>query len=57
MVKRCRFFTGRWRYAGSAEYPQGTRSDRILRDIDKFFDTGELPQISDVQRFRYSLDK
>lgn len=41
--------------AGSVEYPQGTRSDRILRDIDKFFDTGELPQISDVQRFRYSL--
>ena len=30
--------------AGSADYTEGTSSSRILNDIDKFFDTGEVPE-------------
>ena len=30
------------------EYPEGTRADRILADLKRFFDTGELPEISDT---------
>lgn len=41
--------------AGSIEYPENTKADRILNDIKKYFDTGVVPELSDVQRFRYSL--
>lgn len=38
----------------SVEYPKGTRSDRILRDIRQYFKDGTEPVVSDVSRFRYS---
>lgn len=40
--------------AGSIEYPENTKADRILNDIKKYFETGVVPELSDVQRFRYS---
>lgn len=48
--------------AGSIDYEEGTRPDKILRDIDYFFKNGEVPDQSDVSRFhgmysrRLSLD-
>lgn len=38
----------------SVDYPKGTRSDRILRDIRQYFKDGTEPVVSDVLRFRYS---
>ncbi len=38
----------------SVEYPKGTRSDRVLRDIRQYFKDGTKPVISDLSRFRYS---
>ena len=38
----------------SVDYPKGTRSDRILRDIRQYFKDGTEPVVSDVSRFRYS---
>ena len=40
---------------GSIEYPENTKADRILNDIKKYFDTGVVPELSDVGRFHYSL--
>jgi len=37
--------------AGSVDYAEGTRPDKILRDIDYFFKNGEVPEQSDVARF------
>lgn len=41
---------------GSVDYPEGTRSDRILNDIDRYFSTGAVPEQSVVSQFhtRYS---
>jgi len=33
------------------EYPKGTRSDRIINDISKYYKTGELPN-TDILKFR-----
>lgn len=38
----------------SVDYPKGTRSDRILRDIRQYFKDGTEPTVSDLSRFRYS---
>ena len=38
----------------SVEYPKGTRSDRVLRDIRQYFKDGTEPIISDLSKFRYS---
>lgn len=42
---------------GSIDYPEGTRADRILNDIDSYFSTGAVPEQSMVSQFhtRYSL--
>ena len=42
---------------GSIDYPEGTRADRILNDIDHYFSTGVVPEQSMVSQFhtRYSL--
>ncbi|MFZ5975199.1 MAG: hypothetical protein ACOYU3_07305 [Bacillota bacterium] len=40
---------------GSVQYPRGTSSTVVLAGIDRYFDTGEIPKISDAQRFRFSL--
>ncbi len=37
--------------AGTLEYPEGTSSIRILNDIKKYFESGELPQISATAAF------
>lgn len=41
---------------GSIDYPEGTRADRILNDIDHYFSTGAVPEQSVVSQFhtRYS---
>lgn len=36
---------------GSLEYPEGTRADKILNDIDSYFKTGELPEQSETAMF------
>lgn len=43
--------------AGSIDYVEGTRADRILNDIDRYFSTGVVPEQSAVSQFhtRYSL--
>lgn len=42
---------------GSIDYSEGTRPDKILRDIDRYFETGEIPEQSDVAMFHnmYSI--
>lgn len=42
---------------GSIDYPEGTRADKILRDIDSYFSTGVVPEQSAVSMFhtRYSI--
>jgi hypothetical protein len=39
----------------SAEYPRGTHSSKVLNDIKAFFETGAVPQVSELGRFRYQL--
>ncbi len=39
----------------STEYPRGTRASRIIADIHRYFDTGEMPQISTIAQFHYSV--
>lgn len=41
--------------AGSVDYTEGTKTSKILSDIKKYFDTGEVPELSDFDKFRYSL--
>ena len=43
--------------AGSVDYPEGTRSERIIRDIDNYFKTGVVPEISETQRYRFSIGR
>ncbi len=38
----------------SVEYPRGTRSDKVLRDIRQYFKDGTEPVVSHLSRFRYS---
>lgn len=42
--------------AGSSQYKQGTSSARILKDIDSFFDTGEIPEGTSDGNIYYSID-
>jgi hypothetical protein len=39
----------------STEYPKGTHSSKVLNDIKAFFETGAVPQVSELGRFRYQL--
>lgn len=39
----------------SVEYPSGTGPVRITNDIRRYFEEGILPEVSDVQRYRFSL--
>lgn len=36
---------------GSLEYPEGTRADKILSDIDSYFKTGKVPEQSETSMF------
>lgn len=36
---------------GSIDYPEGTRADRIINDIKKYFETGEVPKLSETALF------
>ena len=40
----------------SVEYPKGTYSKKIFNDINKYFEDGTEPYISETARFRYSKD-
>ena len=40
---------------GSVQFPRGTSSSAVIAGIDKYFDTGEMPKVSDTNRFRFSL--
>ena len=44
--------------AGSIDYPEGTRADRILADINRYFETGVVPELSETAQFhtRFSVD-
>ena len=50
------FSTNKGNTDGSVEYPKGTSSSRIISDIRKYFETGELPEVPDdsLSRFRFS---
>lgn len=39
----------------SVEYTERTASDKILNDIREYFDTGKVPEISELSKFHYSL--
>lgn len=41
----------------SVEYPRGTHSTKVINDIRNYFSDGTIPQVSEVSRFRYSLDE
>lgn len=41
---------------GSIDYPEGTRADRILADIKRYFETGEVPELSTTQQFHFSRE-
>ena len=41
----------------SVEYPRGTHSSKVISDIRNYFTDGAIPQVSEVSRFRYSLDE
>ncbi|MDY5229578.1 MAG: hypothetical protein SPH44_00455, partial [Eubacteriales bacterium] len=38
------------------EYGKGTSAQKIISDINSYFDNGTVPQISELNKFRYSLD-
>ena len=42
-------------YIGSLNYEKGTSADRILRNIDAYFETGAVPNQSLISQFHYSL--
>lgn len=37
------------------EYGKGTSAKKVINDLKTYFSTGEVPQISDFGKFRYSL--
>lgn len=39
------------------EYPAYTRSSRIINDIKRFYNEGIVPEITDVDKFRYSISE
>lgn len=41
----------------SVEYPEGTSADRIIKDIRRYFNSGEKPRVSETQKFRYSISE
>ena len=41
----------------SVEYPRGTSAQKVIADIRNYFSDGTTPQVSEVSRFRYSLDE
>jgi hypothetical protein len=41
----------------STEYPARTSASKILSDISNYFETGAEPTVSDVQKFRFSLNE
>ena len=41
----------------STDYPRGTHANKVISDIRNYFDNGEIPQVSDVARYRYSTDE
>lgn len=41
----------------SVEYPRGTRGSKVLNDIRNYFENGTIPQVSETQRFRYSVEE
>lgn len=41
----------------SVEYPRGTRASKVLNDIRNYFENGTIPQVSETQRFRYSVEE
>ncbi len=45
------------RSAGSLEYNRGTSADRILNDIDTYFETGGIPEQSVVSQFHGKFSK
>ena len=40
----------------STEYPRGTHANKVLSDIRAYFEDGTKPYVSDLARFRYSVD-
>ncbi len=45
------------RTVASVEYPRGTRSSKVLADIARYFENGTVPEVSDVSKFRFSMDE
>ena len=41
----------------STEYPRGTRASKVAADIKAYFTDGKTPEVSEVQKFRFSLDE
>ena len=41
----------------STDYPRGTHANKVISDIRNYFDNGEIPQIPDVARYRYSISE
>ena len=39
------------------EYPRGTRASKVVADIKAYFTDGKMPEVSEVQKFRFSLDE
>lgn len=39
------------------EYPRGTRASKVVADIKAYFTDGKTPEVSEVQKFRFSLDE
>lgn len=39
----------------STEYPGGTHSSKVINDIKAYFETGTMPQVSELGKFRYQL--
>ena len=37
------------------EYPKGTHSSKVINDIKAYFETGTMPQVSELGKFRYQL--
>lgn len=40
----------------SVEYPKHTRSSKVLNDIQRYFEDGTKPYVSEVSQFRYSRE-
>lgn len=41
--------------AGSIDYSEGTKNSKIIADMNRYFETGEVPELSDFDKFRYQL--